>query len=60
MKLSRAERRRLQRETKPINWGVNLLQDALQAFYESMRDNRIGEERAEKILQETISRMGKE
>lgn len=56
--MNRQERRRLQRETNPINIGTKVLEKALQAFYDTMRDNRIGEDRAEKILQETVARMG--
>lgn len=56
--MNRSERRRLQRETKPTEWGAKLLENTFQAFYETMRDNRIGEERAEKILHEAMDKMG--
>lgn len=56
--MNRSERRRIQRETDPIKLGQKVLENALQCFYEVMRDNRIGEERAEKILKEAVDRMG--
>lgn len=56
--MNRAERRRLQRETDPREWGTKLLEKTFQAMYESMRDNRVGEERAEKILHEAMNKMG--
>ena len=56
--MNRQERRKLQRETDPIKIGQKVLEKALQTFYDVMRDNRIGEDRADKILKEAVDRMG--
>lgn len=56
--MNRQERRKLQRETDPIKIGQKVLEKALQTFYDVMRDNRIGEDRADKILKEVVDRMG--
>lgn len=56
--MNRQEMRKLQRETDPMAIGKKVLEKALQTMYDVMRDNRIGDDRAEKILKEVVDRMG--
>lgn len=56
--MNRQERRKLQREMDPIKIGQKVLEKALQTMYDVMRDNRIGDDRADKILKEVVDRMG--